>query len=130
MYRAFLGLDLRFRILNGEWEPGANLPRMTDLARRYAVNRDTMARAIAILEAEGLLWAVPRRGTVVRHGMSRPRRPRGNLVKRNAGTDEPGYSFPSASAQEVWVHHEPRRSAVLEFLSCLIDWIKAIAGLT
>ena len=97
--------DLRTRILSGEWEPGANLPRMTDLARRYGVNRDTLARAIAILEAEGLLWAVPRRGTVVRHGVSRPRRPRGNYVKRNEGTDERGYSFPSASAQEVWVHH-------------------------
>lgn len=23
---------------------------------------------------------------------------------------------------------EPRRSAVLQFLSCLIDWVKAIAG--
>jgi DNA-binding GntR family transcriptional regulator len=81
---------------------------MTDLARHYGVNRDTLARAIAILEAEGLLWAVPCRGTVVRHGVSRPRRPRGNYVKRNAGTDELGYSFPSASAQEVWVHHIPR----------------------
>jgi GntR family transcriptional regulator len=111
-----IAADLRTRILSGEWEPGANLPRMTDLARRYGVNRDTLARAIAILEAEGLLWAVPRRGTVVRHGMSRPRRPRGNLVKRNAGTDEPGYSFPSASAQEVWVHHVPR-TAKLEKLT-------------
>jgi hypothetical protein len=25
---------------------------------------------------------------------------------------------------------EPRRCAVLQFLGCLIDWIKAIAGLT
>jgi DNA-binding GntR family transcriptional regulator len=111
-----IAADLRTRILSGEWEPGANLPRMTDLSRRYGVNRDTLARAIAILEAEGLLWAVPRRGTVVRHGMSRPRRPRGNLVKRNAGTDEAGYSFPSASAQEVWVHHVPR-TAKLEKLT-------------
>jgi DNA-binding GntR family transcriptional regulator len=100
--------DLRARITAGEWEPGKTLPRMSDLARDYDVNRDTLARAIAVLEAEGLVWAVPRRGTVVRHGMSRPRRPRGNLVKRNVGTDEPGYSFPSASAQEVWVHHVPR----------------------
>jgi GntR family transcriptional regulator len=99
--------ELRGRILGGEWEPGAKLPRMSDLACEYGVNRDTLARAIAILEAEGLVWAVPRRGTVVRHGMVRPRRPRGNEVKRNLATDSPGYSFPSASGQEVWKHHIP-----------------------
>jgi GntR family transcriptional regulator len=104
--------ELRERILGGEWDPGAKLPRMSDLARDYDVNRDTLARAIAILEAEGLVWAVPRRGTVVRHGMSRPRRPRGNEVKRNLATDSPGYSFPSASAQEVWKHHIPPRAQV------------------
>ena len=108
--------ELRARILAGEWAPGTNLPRMADLAREYGVNRDTLARAVAVLEAEGLVWAVPRRGTVVRHGMSRPRRPRGNYVKRNVGTDEFGYSFPSASGQEVWVHHVPR-TAKLEKLT-------------
>ncbi len=102
-----IAAELRDRILGGEWEPGAKLPRMTDLAREYEVNRDTLARAVAILEAEGLVWAVPRRGTVVRYGMSRPRRLRGNLVKRNVATDSPGYSFPSASGQEVWKHHIP-----------------------
>jgi len=100
-----IAADLRARILGGEWEPGATMPRMSDLARGYGVNRDTLARAVAILEAEGLVWAVPRRGTIVRHGMSRPRRLRGNLVKRNLATDSPAYSFPSASGQEVWKHH-------------------------
>jgi DNA-binding GntR family transcriptional regulator len=99
-----IAAELRARIEGGEWEPGAKLPRMADLAREYGVNRDTLARAIAILEADGLVWAVPRRGTVVRYGMSRPRRPRGNEVKRNVATDSPGYSFPSASGQEVWTH--------------------------
>ena len=102
-----IAAELRKRILGGEWEPGAKLPRMADLATAYEVNRDTLARAIAILEAEGLLWAVPRRGTVVRHGMSRPRRLRGDLVKRNVAADSPGYSFPAASGQEVWKHHIP-----------------------
>jgi len=100
-----IAAELRKRILGGEWEPGAKLPRMADLATEYGVNRDTLARAIAILEAEGLLWAVPRRGTVVRHGMSRPRRLRGDMVKRNVAADSPGYSFPAASGQEVWKHH-------------------------
>jgi len=68
-----IAADLRTRILNGEWTPGSNLPRMMDLARQYGVNRDTLARAIAILEAEGLLSAVPRKGTIVRRASSRPR---------------------------------------------------------
>jgi hypothetical protein len=58
-----------------------------------------------VLEPEGLVWAVPKRGTIVRHGMVRPHRMRGNLVKRNIATDGPGYSFPSASGQVVWQHH-------------------------
>src|SRR5580704_3123416 len=36
--------ELRARIHAGEWAPGMNLPRMTDLAREYDVNRDTLAR--------------------------------------------------------------------------------------
>jgi GntR family transcriptional regulator len=50
------------------------------------------------------------RGIIVRHGTIRPRRPRGNLVKRN--TTAPGYSFPSASSQEVWKHHIPPTASV------------------
>ena len=106
-----IAAELRKRILAGEWEPGANLPRMQDLAAEFGVNRDTVARAVALLEAEGLVWAVPRRGTIIRYGMLRQRRPRGDLVKRNVATDGPGYSFPSASGQEVWQHHVPRVSS-------------------
>jgi DNA-binding GntR family transcriptional regulator len=104
--------ELRERIRAGEWEPGANLPRLKDLATDYGVNRDTMGRAVAMLEAEGLVWSVQRRGTIVRYGMLRQRRPRGNLVKRNVAGEGPGYSFPSASGQEVWQHHVPREASV------------------
>lgn len=107
-----IAADLRKRIQAGEWVPGANLPRMKDLADEYGANRDTVGRAVAVLEAEGLVWAVPRRGTIVRYGMLRQRRPRGNLVKRNIATEGRGYSFPSASGQEVWHHHVPRLATV------------------
>jgi DNA-binding FadR family transcriptional regulator len=66
------------------------MPRLPDLARRHGVNRDTLAPAVAILETGGLVWAGPRRRTIVRYGMSRPRRLRGNLVGRNLMTDSPG----------------------------------------
>ena len=93
------------------------------MARRHepplphqAGSRETIDRAVGVLEAEGLAWAVPRRGTVVRYGATRARRPRGNIVKRNTGTDSPGYSFPSASGTEVW-HHHIKPTAVVEPLN-------------
>lgn len=98
---------IRERIEAGEWEPGAKLPRLNDLAQEYGANRDTVGRAVKELEAEGYVWAVQGRGIKVRHGMMRLRRPRGNLVKRNMATGGPGYSFPSATGQEVWKHHIP-----------------------
>lgn len=100
-----IAADIRARIEAGEWAPGATLPRLDDFAADYDANRDTVGRAIAALETEGYVWAVQGRGIIVRRGMMRLRRPRGNLVKRNLATDNPGYSFPSASGQEVWKHH-------------------------
>lgn len=94
---------IRSRIEAGEWAPGARLPRLDDLAVEYGANRDTVGRAIAALETEGYVWAVQGRGIAVRYGTVRPRRPRGDLVKRNEHAT--GYSFPSASSQEVWVRH-------------------------
>lgn len=98
-----IAAKIRSRIVANEWEPGARLPRLDDFAAEYGANRDTIGRAIGALEAEGYVWAVQGRGIIVRHGTIRPRRPRGNLVKRNA--TGLGYSFPSASSQEVWKHH-------------------------
>lgn len=98
-----LASKIRQRIEENEWTPGSKLPRLDDFAAEYGANRDTIGRAINVLESEGYVWAVQGRGIIVRHGTMRSRRPRGNLVKRNAtGT---GYSFPSASSQEVWKHH-------------------------
>lgn len=98
---------IRVRIEAGEWPPGARLPRLDDFAAEYGANRDTIGRAIKVLESEGYVWAVQGRGITVRYGTMRTRRPRGNLVKRNVATESPGYSFPSASGQEVWKHHIP-----------------------
>ncbi|MFI7021136.1 GntR family transcriptional regulator [Micromonospora sp. NPDC049900] len=94
---------IRERIEGGEWLPGARLPRLDDFAAEYGANRDTVVRAIAELETAGFVWAVQGRGISVRHDTLRPRRPRGDLVKRNERVT--GYSFPSASSREVWVRH-------------------------
>ena len=97
--------ELRRRIKAGTYPPGEYLPYRTELAAEFKASRTTIDRAVGVLEAEGLVWGVPRRGTVVRYGMTRPRRPRGNIVKRNTATDSLGYSFPAASGTEVWHHH-------------------------
>jgi GntR family transcriptional regulator len=98
-----IATQIRARIEAGEWPPGARLPRLDDLAREYDANRNTIARAIAELETAGYVWAVQGRGIAVRYGTMRPRRPRGDLVKRNEQAT--GYSFPSATSQEMWIRH-------------------------
>jgi DNA-binding GntR family transcriptional regulator len=107
-----LAAKIRRRIEATEWTPGTGLPRLDDFAAEYGTNRDTVARAIAVLESEGYVWAVQGRGITVRRGAIRPRRPRGDLVKRNQQTR--GYSFPSASSQEVWVQHGQAGTDVAE----------------
>ncbi|GAA1665483.1 GntR family transcriptional regulator [Fodinicola feengrottensis] len=61
-----LAQTLRGRILNGEYEPGATLPKQEELALRFGVNIGTVRKAVGLLEAEGLVTPVRRRGTVVR----------------------------------------------------------------
>jgi DNA-binding GntR family transcriptional regulator len=95
--------QLRERIEAGEWAPGSKLPTLNELAQQFGINRDTAGRAVAHLETEGYVWAVQGRGIIVRYGTMRPRRPRGDEVKRNRHAL--GYSFPSASGEEVWKRH-------------------------
>lgn len=58
--------DLRTAIQTDTYPAGAVLPRETDLAARYGLSRDTIRRALAQLEREGLVLRVRKRGTVVR----------------------------------------------------------------
>lgn len=61
-----LAAELRTRIEQGTPPPGDTLPRQADLAEQYGVNVKTVRAAVALLEAEGLVTPVRRRGTVVR----------------------------------------------------------------
>src|SRR5260370_31187070 len=56
----------RSGIERGNHAPGTTLPRQTDIARSFGVNVGTVRKAVALLEAEGLVAPVRRRGTVVR----------------------------------------------------------------
>lgn len=98
-----IAADIRDRIEAGQWQPGSKLPTLDELAQLLGANRNTIHRAVEVLETEGYVWATQGSGITVRYGTMRRRRPRGNLVKRNA--QALGYSFPSASSQEVWMRH-------------------------
>src|SRR5689334_7918812 len=90
--------DLRRRLQAGEWVPGDTIPRAEDLAEEYQAARGTVAEAIKILEIEGLLQSVQRRGTVVLEPRPRRRVPRGTHVHRRR--PEGGYSFAATTPNE------------------------------
>ena len=55
--------DLRRRVQAGEWASGETLPTVAALAGHYGVARGSVARALRVLEGEGLVRIVPRWGT-------------------------------------------------------------------
>ena len=49
--------EMTMRIASGEYEPGAKLPSVRDLATNAGVNPNTMQRAFAELERSGLVYS-------------------------------------------------------------------------
>ncbi|ATY14179.1 GntR family transcriptional regulator [Amycolatopsis sp. AA4] len=61
-----LAASLREAIQRGEYAPDSTLPKQEELAQDYGVNINTVRKAVGVLEAEGLVTPIRRRGTVVR----------------------------------------------------------------
>ncbi|MEY9937323.1 GntR family transcriptional regulator [Streptacidiphilus sp. MAP5-3] len=80
---------LRTAISSGEYPPGATLPKLTELMAEHQVSKTTVAEAIAVLEREGLVQAVRRRGTVVLDRAI----PKPVMRERQVRRDEIGYYF-------------------------------------
>lgn len=59
--------DLRRRIDAGEFAVGEKLPSVQDLMESYSLARQTVRDAIGLLADDGLVVAIERTGTVVRH---------------------------------------------------------------
>jgi len=57
---------LREAILRGDYAAGSTLPKQEEIALQHGVNVGTVRKAVGLLEAEGLVTPVRRRGTVVR----------------------------------------------------------------
>ncbi|MGQ0569281.1 MAG: GntR family transcriptional regulator [Armatimonadota bacterium] len=72
-----LKAQIRHQILSGHLSTGSRLPPVRTLAGFLRVNRNTVARAYAELEAEDVLEAVPGRGT---HVVWKPLSPRASQV--------------------------------------------------
>jgi GntR family transcriptional regulator len=61
-----LAAMLREAIQRGDYAPGTTLPKQDELAAEHGINVNTVRKAVSVLEAEGLVDSVRRRGTVVR----------------------------------------------------------------
>ncbi|MGV9295281.1 GntR family transcriptional regulator [Amycolatopsis sp. NPDC003676] len=61
-----LAAILRDAIRRGDYAPDSTLPKQEELAAEYGVNVNTVRKAVGLLEAEGLVTPIRRRGTVVR----------------------------------------------------------------
>jgi DNA-binding GntR family transcriptional regulator len=121
---------LRELITAKNFVPGALLPSEDELASRFGVARNTLRRALAVLERDGLVGVVPGKGRVVRVP-GRPVSQTANLlpvyrriaaelreqIKR--GTHEPGRRLPSeaALARCYGVSRETVRRALTELQS-------------
>lgn len=56
---------LRARIERGDWEHGRRILSESQLVQAYGLARGTVRKAVAVLIADGILVAVPGRGTFV-----------------------------------------------------------------
>jgi GntR family transcriptional regulator len=61
-----LASALRDAIQAGTYPAGTTLPKQDEIAEEYGVNVNTVRKAVSVLEAEGLVTPVRRKGTVVR----------------------------------------------------------------
>lgn len=65
--RAYVRLAnlLRQQISDGELRPGEPTPSITTLTQEHGIARQTAAKALRVLEAEGLVYRVPGLGYYV-----------------------------------------------------------------
>lgn len=96
-----IAADLRRQISEGQYRAGNKLPMLTELQQTYSAGYQTVRSAIALLEQEGLVVAVRRRGTIVRERPEKRRINRSRQVHR----DHIGYYFDPAA--QPWVALEP-----------------------
>jgi len=63
---------IRDQIASGTLAPGGRLPSIAVLRRRHSHSRQTVGKAMRVLEDEGLVYRVPGLGYYVSHGATAP----------------------------------------------------------
>jgi DNA-binding GntR family transcriptional regulator len=68
-YRVFplIADRLRMRITSGRYPAGGYLPSEAELCAEFRVARNTVRRALGVLEEDGLIATIPSKGRLVRH---------------------------------------------------------------
>ena len=72
---------IKTEIIAGVYRPGDKLPSVRDLAMEASVNPNTMQKALAELEKEGLVMALRTSGRIVTEDMEMIRATRNQLAK-------------------------------------------------
>lgn len=105
-----IAADLRRDILSGRYQPGDTIPKITELTASYGAAYQTVRSAVALLEQEGLVEAVRRRGTVVKEHPDRARR---MVRNRQVERDELGYySGPEVQHWRALVHPDGEKTRI------------------
>ncbi|MGI6706161.1 MAG: GntR family transcriptional regulator [Clostridia bacterium] len=73
--------QIELRICSGIYPRGSKLPSVRDLAREASVNPNTMQRALAKLEEDGLLYTVRTSGRFVTEDIERIKEARSKLAR-------------------------------------------------
>jgi GntR family transcriptional regulator len=91
---------LREQIRAGELRPGQQLESAAQLAKKHGMDRNTVIRALTMLEGEGLVVGRRGKGTFVRERPVRWRQARDRYVYRDAR----GYYFDRSVREWVMLH--------------------------
>lgn len=73
--------QLELRICSGIYPPGARMPSVRDLAQEASVNPNTMQRALASLEEDGLLYSHRTSGRFVTEDVELIRKTKNKLAQ-------------------------------------------------
>ncbi len=75
--------QIKLKICSGVYPPGSKLPSVRDLAREASVNPNTMQRALAKLEEDGLLYTQRTSGRYVTEDVDMIKKAKNQLAKEH-----------------------------------------------